>query len=67
MGFRVIRYKFDEFPVHDFCYLQLCGWLQGVILVECQNRFKGGVLGSFSIDSMDSWTIDFFTPNFGGG
>jgi len=34
MRFRVIRYKFDEFSDHDFCYLQLCGQLQGVIYVD---------------------------------
>ena len=67
MRFRVIRYNFDKIPVHDLCYLLLCGWLQGVILVECQNRFEGGVLGSFSIDLMDFRTIIFFTLIFGGG
>jgi len=35
---------------------------------ERQNGFRGGVLGSFSIDLMDSQTIHFFsTPKFGDG
>jgi len=33
-----------------------------VVFVERRNRFKGGVLGSFSIDFMRFWTIEFFSP-----
>jgi len=39
-----------------------CGWLDRVVFVERRNRFKGGVLGSFSIDLMGFWTIEFFSP-----
>jgi len=44
MRFRVIR--FDEFSEHDFCYLQLCGWLQGVIFssVEIALREAFGII-----------------------
>jgi len=66
MRFRVIRYKFDEFSDHDFRYLQLCGWLHGVIFVKRRNHFDGGVLGSFSIDSVGFWTIEFFYPQLWG-
>jgi len=34
--------------------------------LERQNGFREGVLGSFSIDLMDSWTIDFFYPQLWG-
>ena len=57
MRFMVIRCKFDEFSDHDFCYLQLSGWLQRVIFVKRRNRFEGGVLGSFSIDLIGFLTI----------
>ena len=60
--FEVIRYKFDEFSDHDFCYLQLFGWLQGVIFVKRRNRIEGGVFGSFSIDLIGFRTIESFLP-----
>jgi len=44
----------------DFIYLQIWGWLKGVVFVERRNRFEGGVLGSFSIDVISFWAIDFF-------
>ena len=56
MHFRVIRYKFNEFFDHDFCYLQ-SGWLQGVIFVKRQNCFEGSILGSFSMDLIGFWTM----------
>jgi len=62
MRFRVIRYKFDEFSYHDFRYLQIGGWLQGVIFVERRNRCEVSVLGSSSINLMGFWTIEFFNP-----
>jgi len=38
MRFRVIRYKFDKIPVHDLCYLLLCGWLQVLSNVKIASR-----------------------------
>jgi len=58
--YHFFRYKFDEFSDHDFCYLHLCGSLQGIIFIERPKRFEGGVLGSLSIDLMGFWTIRFF-------
>jgi len=36
------------------------------VFVDRRNRFVGGVLGSFSIDLMRFWTIDFFSPPTSG-
>jgi len=43
MLFRVIRYKFEEFSDHGFCYLEFCGWLKGEIYVERRNRLREAV------------------------
>ena len=45
MRFRVIRYKFDRFSDHDFCYLQLWRRLMAVVFAERRTRFEGGFLG----------------------
>jgi len=40
----------------------LWGWLKGEVFVDRRNRFVRGVFGSFSIDLIGFWTIDFFSP-----
>ena len=47
----------------EFFHPQLWRWLKGVAFVERRNRVVGGALGSFSIDLMGFWTIEFFSPS----
>jgi len=64
--FGIILNRFDGFLDHQCFYPQLWGWLKGVVYVERGNRLVGGVLGSFSIDLMGLWTIEFFYPQLWG-
>jgi len=57
----------DFWTIDFFSPPTLWGWLKGVFFVEGRNRFKGGVLGSFSIALMSFWTIEFFPPPTLGG
>jgi len=56
-----------SFPVEHFpCRTLSSVPLKVVVFIERQNRFKGGILGSLSINLMDIWTIDFFPENHRG-
>jgi len=65
-------YQTIKFRLYPAKYLGISIWnslftLSDAYSTAC-NRFVGGVLGSFWIDLMGFWTIEFFSPsNFGGG